>query len=137
VLAEQIPFYTQRLYKLVELKSLDTKLQERLIEAEEAIYMTPDDPLVNWREDTLQSAFEAAGFQVEIDLQEQFRDLQVTEALLARWFENKESGRPSYGQRLQSVLSAEEIDTVQQLFERQLKNQMVGWSSRLVFLVAG
>jgi len=137
VLAEQIPFYTQRLYKLVELKSLDTKLQERLIEAEEAIYTTPDDPLVNWREDTLQSAFEAAGFQVEIDLQEQSRDLQVTEALLARWFENKESGRPSYGQRLQSVLSAEEIDTVQQLFERQLKNQMVGWSSRLVFLVAG
>jgi len=136
ILAENVPFYTQRLYKLIDTDSLDDDLQASLIQAEEAIYTAADEPLVNWNEDDLRTAFEEAGFAVELTLEEQVRDLQVTEALLARWFASKGDTRPSYAQCLQATLSAEDVQVVQRLFERQLQNQVVAWSSQIVFLVA-
>lgn len=53
VLAETIPRHTQRLYRLLDPKKLDGDLYERLVAAEEAIYASSSDPMVNWDADDL------------------------------------------------------------------------------------
>lgn len=45
VLAETVPRYTQRLYRLLEKSKLDADLYQRLVAAEEAIYSDKLDPI--------------------------------------------------------------------------------------------
>ncbi len=44
-------------------------------------------------------------------------------------------GRPSYAQRLAAKLSADEIAQVEEMFRRQLLNQVVPWRSRTAYVV--
>jgi putative ATPase len=141
-LAEAIPRHTRRLYDLADRTLLDDDLTQRWIAAEEAIYADPDDPMTNWDADDLQAAFEAAGFgAVRVRVERSTTDLQITPALLARWFAvphnvSPEGQRPSYAQRLLAHLAPEEVMQVQTLFERTLRGQTVSWSSFVAYLVA-
>jgi len=66
VIAETIPRYTQRLYRLLQPHSLDDKFYERLIAAEEAMYANQSDPMLNWDADDLRDAFASTGLTVEM-----------------------------------------------------------------------
>jgi hypothetical protein len=56
---------------------------------------------------------------------------------LARWFSiDSDRGRPSYAQHLRRQLSADELAQVQALFESQLRDQSVAWTSQIVYLSA-
>ncbi len=48
VIAETIPQHTQRLYRLLGPKQLDVNLYEQLVAAEEAIYASASNSMVNW-----------------------------------------------------------------------------------------
>lgn len=134
-LAERIPRYTQRLYRLVDAEEFPADLVERWVAAEEAIY-ADDEPLVAWDAGDLEEAFATAGFRVEAHTEDESSELQVSASLVQRWFAGRESGRPSYGERLAVRLAPAEIAQVRALFERQLTNQVVAWRSRIVHLVA-
>jgi putative ATPase len=141
-LAEAIPRHAQRLYDLVDRALLDQDLAQRWIAAEEAIYADPDDALVNWDAADLSAAFEAAGFDpVRVHVERHTTELQITPALLARWFaaaQDVSSGgqRPSYAQRLLTHLTPEETRQVQALLERNLRGQTVAWASSVAYLLA-
>jgi putative ATPase len=135
-LAERIPRHTQRLYQLVDLAEIGQELAERVVAAEEAIYADPDDPLVNWDADDLRKLFGAAGLTVELEMEEEVSELQVTPGVIERWFAPAGSDRPSYGDRLAHHLSLPEVAQVRAIFERQLLNQVVGWRGRLLYLRA-
>jgi putative ATPase len=140
-LAEAVPRRGQRLYRLVDLSSLDGSLQQRLISAEEAIYANPDDPMVNWDVDNLAAAFQAAGLaDVRVEMETRATQQRVNATLLARWFASDEAvssgGRPAYAQHLRRHLSAPEVEQVRALFERQLSDQVVEWTTCTVFLMA-
>ncbi len=107
LLAETVPRHTQRLYNLVDAKQFNAKIYRRLVKAEEAIYQNVDDAMVNWNEDELRSLFQNAGLTAEVQLEATQTDLQITPALLERWFSTGgdpcgicEAARPSYGDRL-------------------------------------
>ncbi len=134
-LAERIPRHTQRLYRLAEPRTLDADLVARWQAAEEAIYHR-DDPLVNWDAHDLAAAFRAAGLEVESTTEEEAGELQVTPALLERWFGRGEAGRPRYADHLAQELDAAEVAQVRALLERQLSGQVVRWQTQLVHLVA-
>lgn len=134
-LAERIPRHTQRLYQLVDAGELSTALVKRWVAAEEAIYATGE-PLVHWDADDLVAAFAAAGLAVDARTEDEVSELQVTAPLIQRWFAGKESGRPSYAERLAARLSPAEIAQVRALFERQLTGQVAPWRGRIVYLVA-
>ncbi|MGD2206225.1 MAG: AAA family ATPase [Anaerolineae bacterium] len=128
----------QRLYALADLSSLADDLQQRVVEAEEAIYADGDDPLVNWDAKDLRAALEAAGFG-EVSLQEETQEAEmlVSPATLERWFALDAAGeRPSYAQHLLRRLTADELAEVGALFRRQLAGQTVPWRTRIVFVVA-
>lgn len=134
-LAERVPRHTQRLYALVDLSALAADLAERLKTAEEAIYTAADDPMVNWDVPDLAQLFAAAGYQVTTHIEREETQLQVSAAVIERWFAPSMGDRPSYGERLGTQLSAEEIAQVHKLFERQLLGQSVAWGGRLVYVV--
>ncbi len=140
VLAETVPRHTQRLYDLVDAKQFNIKIYKRLVKAEEAIYLNAEDAMVNWDEDGLRSLLQNAGLTAEVQLETTQTDLQITPALLERWFGTGgdpcgvcEAARPSYGDHLAGVLNAAELSTVQAIFRRTLTNQMVKWKGAIAF----
>ncbi len=134
-LAERLPRETQRLYRLVALDSLDDDLAGRVQAAEEAIYTDPDNALVNWGVDDLAGWWDAAGCPATIESEWEVTEVRITAGLLARWFAPVGEERPSYAQHLAAQLSAQEIERVRSLFERQLLNQTVAWQSRTAYVV--
>jgi putative ATPase len=137
-LAEVVPRHAQRLYRLVDLSELGAALRERLIAAEEAIYADPDDPMVNWDVADMQAAFQAAGLDaVTAQVESPTTQQHVSAEQLARWFDaSANRQRPTYAQRLRQHLSVGELAQVQALFERQLRDQAVSWTSQVVYLSA-
>jgi putative ATPase len=136
-LAETVPVHTQRLVRLVDLAALDQKLASRVVEAEEAIYRQANDPLVNWDEESLQLAFEASGLAVKISVEREHSEVQVTPAMLARWFTAAGGGeRPSYVDRLRQWLDAAQCAQVEAVFRQQLANRAVPWETTTAYLTA-
>lgn len=137
-LVESIPRRTQRLYKLVDLRGLGDDLAERLVQAEEAIYSNPADPMVNWGAADLARAFEQAGYtKVQVIEEEQAAELRLDVKQIEHWFDlSAKSERPSYAQHLLTRLVAEELAEVQTIFTRQLANQTVKWRTGLAYVLA-
>src|SRR4030095_11172475 len=86
-LAEVIPRHAQRLSMLVDLTELDSDLVARLRAAEESMYQTPTDALVNWDVPDLEVALVAVGFTLVSALQcdTQVEERRITAAHLERW----------------------------------------------------
>jgi len=135
-LIQTIPKRGQRLYKLVNWSGETKALHKKVQKAEEAIYTDESDPLVNWDESDLQAGLEAAGFSnTSIQLAHEKKQRQLTTVHLARWF--GDSGNGTYGQRLlDGGLSEKEVAKVATLYRRQLQEQIVGWETAVVYLIA-
>jgi putative ATPase len=135
-LAERIPRHTQRIYQLVDLTEVGADVTARLMQAEEAIYTDPTDTMVNWDVADLVAWAEQAGLSVAQQTEADASQMQISAAVLQRWFAPATGDRLSYGQRLATTLQPSEIALVQKLFERQLLNQTVTWTGRIVYVVA-
>jgi putative ATPase len=137
-LVEPVARHTQRLYALVDLAELDGALANKVRAAEESIYADPDDPLVNWGEDDLRDAFLAANLtEVTVEGVETIAEARISPTQLDRWFSPAAAGeRPSYAQRLASLLKPEEIAAVEALYRRKLTGQTVPWRSVTAYLLA-
>ncbi|MBW4693886.1 MAG: AAA family ATPase [Lyngbya sp. HA4199-MV5] len=133
-LAEGIPRQAQRLSQLLDPTWLTTKLYKKLVQAEEAIYAQPDDPMVNWDASDLQTMFEGVGFKVELQVEPLSTDTLITAALIDRWFAT-DRAQPTYAMHLSHQLSPAEMTKVQAAFDR-LVNQTVHWYSTIVFVHA-
>ena len=133
-LAQVVPRYAQRIYRLVELPA---RLQ-CVVEAEEAIYADPDDPWVNWEIADLEKALNAAGLgQVTIEEETWQREVLITRSLLDRWFDTeRRGGRPSYAQHLLRHLSPGLVAEFRALLTQTCLDRVVPWQSRLAFVVA-
>lgn len=136
VLAETLPYYTQRLYRLIDPAQLSVRLLEQLKRAEEAIYADPEDAMVNWREQDLRLLLDSLAGTLKIEIETVKTEVNMTAALIDRWF-NPGATRPSYGDRLAAVLSQGSIKTVRSVFERQLIDRVVGWESRVAYVAIG
>jgi hypothetical protein len=56
---------------------------------------------------------------------------------LVRWFStDSDRQRPTYAQHVRKTLSVDELAQVQALFEAQLREQSVNWSSQIAYLSA-
>jgi len=138
-LAEVVPRHAQRLSALADLTALDSDLAARWQAAEETMYQTPTDALVNWDVPDLEAALVAAGFTLLAARQwdTQTEERRITAAHLERWLTvSAERERPSYASRLLTHLSAAEVQHVNRCLRRQLLDQIVPWQTRLVYITA-
>ncbi|MBD2451118.1 AAA family ATPase [Nostoc sp. FACHB-152] len=135
VVAETVPRYTQRLYRLLPANVLDEKLYERLVDAEEAIYINQSDPMLNWDADDLRDAFASTGLTVDMVVEPHSTPMHISSAFLERLFATN-GNRPSYAQRLGEKLSVEELVTLKAVFTQYLLNQTIDWQSAIAFFKA-
>ncbi len=138
VLAETVPRHTQRLYRLLDPTKLDADLYERLVAAEEAIYTSESDPMVNWDADDLRVMLDSVGLVVEVTTERSSTQMHITLALLERWFAPTAAvtERSTYAGHLTRFLKEAEVRAVQDLFTRSLLHQTVTWSSTIAFVYA-
>ena len=130
-LYESIPKHTQRIYRLIDLPDA---FGDRWMQAEEAIYSNPDDPMTNWDVDNLRSAFEKVDLKVEIEVERITTPMQISTALLNRWF-SKSQTKPSYASHLAKFLTDDEIAIAQQLLTNKLLNKTVDWASTAAMII--
>lgn len=135
VLAESMPRAAQRLYQLADPLWLKPKLYDRWQQAEEAIYLNPDDPKLNWSIETLQANFEQAGFEVEVQTEQTQTEVYLSRSLFDRWFTSG-SDQLTYAEHLAQSLKPAEVAQIQQLFSTRLLNQTVKWKSSTLWLQA-
>lgn len=138
-LMEVVPRHGQRLSALVDLSELESDLRTRLQTAEEAIYQSAEDPLVNWDLTDLETALHNGGFHIQAPLRLawQEEERQLTAAQLERWFTVSPSHeRPSYATHLLQLLSQDEMRRVETSFRRQLPERIVSWRTALVHITA-
>jgi putative ATPase len=138
-LAEVVPRHAQRLSMLVDLTELDSDLVVRLQAAEETMYQTPTDALVNWDVPDLAVALVAVGFTLISALQcdTQVEERRITAAHLERWLTvSMDRQRPSYASRLLTQLTTAELQQVAVCMRRQLLDHIVPWQTRLVYITA-
>ncbi|MEG3440393.1 hypothetical protein V0288_24915 [Pannus brasiliensis CCIBt3594] len=133
VLAESLPRYAQRLYRLVGATEIGKKLHARWSEAEEAIYNDPDDPMVNYDGEDLREILERAGFEARVEIEQTRVNLYIDRVTVARWFSTTEGGRPSLVVRLGERLTGEEVGAVREAVTRQLADRTVPWSGAIAF----
>ncbi|HYW18863.1 MAG TPA: AAA family ATPase [Nodularia sp. (in: cyanobacteria)] len=135
VLAETVPRYTQRLYRLLEPYSLDAKLYKRLIAAEEAIYANQLDPMLNWDADDLRDAFASTGLIVDVVVEQNSTQMYISSAFLERLFTTN-GNRLSYAERLAPNFTLEELEYLKAIFTKYLLNQTINWESAIAFVKA-
>ncbi|HEY9751504.1 MAG TPA: AAA family ATPase [Coleofasciculaceae cyanobacterium] len=134
-LAETLPCQGQRLYQLVEPTWLEPDLLRQWQQAEEEIYHDPNDPIGSWNCTEIRQMFEAAHFQVEIQVEFTATEIVVTPALLDRWFRKSDSVQLSYADRLAKALPITTIQQLRQVLERRL-NQTVAWKNAIALIYA-
>jgi putative ATPase len=136
-LVETLSRRAQRLHDLVPMETLEAPLRMRLIEAEEAIYANAENPQVAWDEVDLESFFTDAGLtKIEVHCESLHNQRHITPQQLAHWFNPGGEKRHTYANYLGQYLDAKELHTVRRLFERELANKTVPWSTTLTFLFA-
>lgn len=135
VMAELDARAAQRLYDLVDLRSLDGpgNLLERLRAAEEMIY-TEMDALTG--EQVAEVARDAGLTDVKLARHDLTSRETLTPGTVARWFEPGE-GRASYVDHLRQTLAEEEVAVLRRAFMDQLASRDVDWTTSYYFLTAG
>ena len=94
---------------------------------------------MNWDETAVQAGLEAAGFTIATrQLDREKGQRWLTTAHWERWFGQPGDSSPgTYGQKLlDGGLSANEVEKVHTLYKRQLEEQIVGWETAVLYLVA-
>lgn len=135
ILAETLPRYTQRLYQLLERDRVGTRLYNRWVKAEEAIYQNSNDPLVNWDVEDLTAWLHTAGLTAEIQVDMMTTEIRITPALFNRWF-SPGGDRPSYQDHLSQSLSEAEISKIREALVVALNQQQVPWGSAIALVQA-
>jgi putative ATPase len=92
--------------------------------------------LTNWDAPELLAAAQAAGLAAAMQTEEDVTEMQITPAVIARWFTPAKEERPSYADHLAAQLSAEEIAAVRAVCEQQLLGQTVPWCGLTAYVVA-
>jgi putative ATPase len=131
-LLEPLARHTQRLHALVD--GLPAGLAAAWATAEDALYADPTDPRTRWDADGLCALLGAAGLSVEARMVDTRHALQVTEAVAARWFEDRPG---SYGDRLKAPLGAAAVHEIGAAVRRALVGRAVPWAGRAALLVGG
>jgi putative ATPase len=137
VVLQSVPRHNQRLYHLIEW-GRDTKLRDKVIAGEEAIYSDPADPMVNWDKLDLEAALETAGLRgIQVIIDEPVEERLITSDHLERWFGSADRERLRYRERLLAGgLTEAETNKVENLFRRQLLDQSITWRTRFIFVQA-
>jgi len=134
---QDLPARRSRLWPEIDMETLAEPLGRKVVAAEEALYASGEIPF-SLNEELLSSFLKEAGFHVAaFDLRWGEEELILTEAFFERLFKPAPPAAPlSYGDRLRSVLSAEEFEAVRELIVSRLKGRRLKRATLSALVVA-
>lgn len=135
VLAEVDVSRSQRLYRLVDLRTLPDDLSERIAAAEEAIYARGVPGSDQGLAETERLAREAGLEDVSFTRIESTFPHAVNPLAIDRWFARR-SEPASYADQLSASLDDRELALMERLFRQQLANSEVPWTHASYFVTA-
>jgi putative ATPase len=137
LLVEAIPAKTQRLSQLLGEQGWERSLYEKLTTAEEAMYqpLSLSSQPTFWDINALETALDNFGLTATIQVEPTVTNLQITPALIDRWFAPGRD-RPSYADHLATTLSSDELATVRSMITQRLAHQVVKWQGAIAFIVS-
>ena len=136
-LCETIPSKATRLSSLLPEKSIETGILKKIQQAEESLYHSPSNILVNWTEDDIKSYITSAGFQkVTAGIKTYSEERLIREIDLKRWFNTESKEKECYGKSLITHLSGDEFGHVKSVFFKELANTKREWTHTVLFLSA-
>ena len=136
-LTETVRRRAQRLCALVNMEGLDSAVAERVRQAEEAIYADTENPQVNWDGDDLAEFARQAGFEsVNCQIQTFTTSRRITLQQLGQWFSPGGEKLRTFASYLSQQLDEDEIRKTKKLFERQLANTDVRWTTSYALVTA-
>jgi putative ATPase len=137
-ISEVIPSKSSRLLELAGIGSIKPGIDsQRLFEAEEAIYSSKTNPLMNWDETSLADACKTVGFEkVESSIVTYTETRVIRAGDLAGWMSLDADSGLTYGKQLKEKVSEQEYAHVVRIFEDRLVGKHVDWITTVVFISA-
>lgn len=136
-LAERLPRASQRLYRLPKPTTLSAEVATRWQAAEEAMYSSRDDPMVNWGPEELLQALESAHLaECRVEERTLISEMLVTRSQVERWLGSGREGRPGYGDMLRRSLNDDEMREVELALVSAVAGKTVAWSRTVLFVTA-
>lgn len=127
---QAIPHLGQRIYDLVDWVG-KLELRAKVEQLEETLWTASENPLTNWSVDDLQMVLEPAGWQVSMRVESVVEQRRIAKGMLKRWFM---ADNPYYQALVAYGLSEAELEEVWRLYQRQLENKVVAWTTQVAFV---
>jgi hypothetical protein len=113
---------------------LKPDLLEKLRRTEDELYEHPENPAVNWDDETLKTEIRNAGFcDIAIERHDHTLDRRITHEELEKWLrpggEEKGLLQPGY-------LTDREVEEIYRRFTSHFEDQWVAWRRSLIFIYA-
>ena len=135
ILTENIPSLGQRLSNLIPKNYLDSEFREKLILAEDKIYNNPKNPRCNWAPKTLHAQLEAGNWIIDYwHLKEYNTPVMIKKEHVEEWFKvENEKQFSGYMYELSSFISTEQLQVLNEFFQKQIAGKVVEWRSVCLF----
>lgn len=138
IISQKIPKGGQKISSMLlnqleeKLNGDDTKLLEKMFNAENTFFNDNKNPLFSFDENTIASSFNAQNLNTKIALDSLCESRHLTDKEIEAWFDTQKS---SYAKSLLEGLTIEEIEHIKNILERSAKKQYFSWTSSNIFIV--
>jgi len=137
VMAENLPVFGQRLSEYLPENRLPASLQDKILNAEDQIYLDQANPKTNWNDQTFLENIKSVGFRIEKQLKMEFKnETLIAPGRIESWFSLEESAKQSYASYLKKELTIEEIEVVRELLKKEVEGQVIQWKTTWMFVKA-
>ena len=134
VIAENLPRFNQRLYRLLPVNTLPAAIMDGLIRAEETIYASS---ALDWcEEEQLQQIYSCPSLPIlQILPKKSQGEMYISRRQIESWFTPRERGKKeSYCQHLAKTLAPGELEMVRASFLSCLADKVCGWENVTAYI---
>ena len=138
VISQRIPSKGQKIWELIYNQILTESTRnayegilKKMENAEKEFFGNEENPLFDWNENSVKTAFEEQGFCVKSATKVITEKRRITETEINRWFDAENS---SYGSAMAREIGTEDLAKIKNLLTAACQNTLFNWNTTIEFL---
>ena len=138
VISQRIPSKGQKIWELIYNQVLTESTRnayegilKKMENAEKEFFGNEENPLFDWNENSVKTAFEEQGFCVKSAKKVITEKRRITETEINRWFDAENS---SYGSAMAREIGTEDLAKIKNLLTAACQNTLFNWNTTIEFL---
>ena len=138
VISQRIPSKGQKIWELIYNQVLTESTRnayegilKKMENAEKEFFGNEENPLFDWNENSVKTAFEEQGFYVKSATKVITEKRRITETEINRWFDAENS---SYGSAMAREIGTEDLAKIKNLLTAACQNTLFNWNTTIEFL---